>query len=513
MSDRHGTMTFGTRRGLTTLPLVSALLWTLGGCGGPAAAPAEEEEHSHAGGGVVTAFTDDLELFVEFPPHVKDTPSDPWAVHLTWLEDWSPVREGRLTLLLRGPGGATEEVVMEAPARPGVYAPTPTLTATGTWRADMTLAVDGREYAIPVGQLQAFESEQSLPHEDPETPPADLIAFLKEQQWTMPFEVAIAEERPVARSIPVSGEIVAPPGGLAEVTAPVSGLVLASGPFPAPGQAVGAGQTLALLAPAGTDNSYARLRADVERLEREVARTERLFAAEAVPERRLEEARHDLDVARAAFETLGGANAQEDDGGYVFRLVSPISGVVARRHLTPGQRVEPGDAAFTVVSPARLWLRADVPARQAEAATGAAGAWFTVEGGSTTYTADRVASVGSVIDPDTRTLAVHLSVPNPDGRLSVGMLAEVGLLVGEPETGVAIPTRAIQDEDGLPVAYVKLGGEAFQRRVLRLGPSDGAWTIVRSGVVAGEQVVTEGAYQVKLASLGDQEISDHGHPH
>ena len=69
------------------------------------------------------------------------------------------------------------------------------------------------------------------------------------------------------------------------------------------------------------------------------------------------------------------------------------------------------------------------------------------------------------------------------------------------------------EEDGLAVVYVKVGGEAFVRRVVELGPSDGEWVIVAAGVESGEQVVTTGAYQVKLASLGDAEISDHGHPH
>lgn len=486
------------------------------GCGRPAPEAAAEEEHTHAGGGVVTVWTDSLELFAEYPPHVRDVASDPWAIHLTWLEDWSPVREGRLTLLLRGPGGAQEEVVMEAPARPGVFTATPTLTATGTWRADMTLTARGREYEIPVGQLQVFESEQALPHEDEESPPADLIAFLKEQQWQMPFAVVVAEEREIARSIDAPAELVAPPGAMAHVSAPVSGLVLARGPSPAPGQAVSAGQTLALLAPTGAENSYARLRADVQRLEREVARAERLYAAAAIAEKRLEESRHDLEVARAQLGALGGSasGAGEEASSYVFELESPISGVVAERHVTPGQRVEPGTAAFTIVNPSTLWLRARVAASDAAVASETSGAWFTVEGGNRTYRADRVVSVGRVIESETRTLPVHLAVvSDPDARLSVGMLADARLEVGAPVRGVAVPSTAIQDEDGIPVAYVKLGGEAFQRRILRVGPSDGEWTSVLSGIEAGEQVVTEGAYQVRLASLGDAEISDHGHPH
>jgi len=485
--------------------------WILAACAQSAPDVEATAEHTHAGGGVVTMWTDSLELFVEYPPHVMDVPSDPWAIHLTWLGDWSPVVEGSLTLLLRGPGGAREEIVLNAPSRPGVFTLSPTLTATGTWRADMTLAVGEREYAIPVGQLQVFESEDALPH-DAEEAPTDLIASLKEQQWSMPFSVAVAREREIPRSISATGEIVAPPSGRAEVSAPVGGLVLARGPSLAPGDAVERGQVLALIAPTTLDNSYARLVGTVEELEREAARAERLFAVQAIPERRLEEARRELQVARSALETVG-ATSEDGEDPYTYRLRSPIAGVVAERHLAPGQRVDVGQPAFTIVDPRTLWLRVRVPAGQAEAVTEIAGAWFTVEGGTGVHTAERVVSVGSVIDAVTRTLPVYLGVNTSDAALKIGMLAEVELLVGEPVRGVAVPASAVHEEDGLPVAYVKVGGEAFQRRILQIGPSDGSWTIVYSGIGSGEQVVAVGGYQVKLASLGDAEISDHGHPH
>ena len=507
-----------TTRSGTTRTLLLALTagaWSLA-CAGPVAESAAEDDHTHAGGGVVTHWTDAIELFVEYPPHVRDVPSDPWAIHLTWLADWTPVREGRLTLLLRGPGGAREEIVLDGPSRPGVFTATPALTATGTWRADMTLTARGRDHEIPVGQLQVFDSEDALPHDEEENAPADLIPFLKEQQWTIPFAIGVVEERDIPRSVRATGEITAPPGGLAYVSAPVSGLVLTGGPALAPGERVAAGQTLALIAPTDLESSYARLRSDVIELQREVERAERLLEAGAIAERRLIEARHDLETAQAAFQAVGGGDPSGESAPadpYTYRLRAPIGGVVSDRRVAPGQRVAVGEHAFTIVNPAILWFRARVPANRAEDVAGVRGAWFTVEGGSRAYPADRLVAVGSIIDPLSRTLPVDFSVANPDGSLKVGMLADGRLLVGESVSGTAVPTAAIQDEDGLPVVYVKLGGEAFQRRVVQLGPSDGTWTIVVSGVAAGEQVVTEGAYQVRLASLGDAEISDHGHPH
>ena len=503
------------RRARRVLAALSAPLFlTLPGCAGPAPDIAAEDDHSHAGGGVVTHWTDELELFVEYPPHVQDVASEPWAIHLTWLEDWQPVREGGLTLLLRGPGGARVEIEMAAPDRPGVFTATPTLTATGTWRADMTLVARGAEHAIPVGQLQVFESEDALPH-DVEQPPPDLITLLKERQWTMPFRVALAEERRIPRSIPATGEIIAPSGGMAQVSTPVPGLVLASGPVLAPGDRVRAGQTLALIAPTSLDDSYSRLRADVEDARREAERAERLFAAGAIAETRLRRAQHELEVAVAAFQAIGGGDAEDGEGvdPHLYHLRSPIDGEISDHRVARGQHVEAGAHAFTVVDPGTLWFVAMVPARHAGALGDLRGAWFTVEGGTRVHTAGSLVSVGSVIDPASRTLPVRYAVRNPDRALKVGMLADGHLLVGDPVDGVAVPTAAIQDEDGLAVVYAKVGGEAFQRRVVEVGPSDGPWTILVSGVAAGEQVVTTGAYQVRLASLGETEISDHGHPH
>ncbi|MDE2796687.1 MAG: efflux RND transporter periplasmic adaptor subunit [Gemmatimonadota bacterium] len=506
------TLAGGRAAGLT-VALCAVVLSTA--CAQPAADTAAEADHSHAGGGVVTHWTDALELFVEFPPHVRDVASEPWAIHLTWLEDWQPVREGALTLLLRGPGGAREEIAMAAPDRPGVYTATPTLTSTGTWRADLTLAAAGTEHAIPVGQLQVFESEDALPH-DVEVPPPGLIPLLKEQQWAMPFGVGLAEKRRISRTIPVAGEIAAPEGGLAHVSTLVAGVIVASGTPLAPGDAVEAGQTLALIAPTSLDNSYARMRADVVAAQREAARAERLFAAGAIAERRLEHARHELDVALAAFEAIGGVHPGDDEAGsdpHLYHLRSPIGGVISARRVAPGQHVDAGTHAFTVVNPGTLWFVARVPARHAGAASDVRGGWFTVEGTEEVHTARRVVSVGSVIDPASRTLPVRLSVANPRRVLKVGMLANGHLSVGEAVEGVAVPAAAVQEEDGLAVLYVKVGGEAFVRRVVEVGPSDGEWVIVAAGVERGEQVVTTGAYQVKLASLGDVEISDHGHPH
>lgn len=469
------------------------------------------------GGGSLTQLVNGLELFVEYPHQIEGLESEePWEIHLTRQEDWRPIEADAVTLTLIGPSGARREVAADDEA-PGIYEAVPTLPAAGTWQAEFRLRVEGREYTILAGPFVVFPSEEDVEARPATTGP---ITLSKEEQWSFPFGIAVAEEREIPASIPAAGELVAPPGGLVQVSAPVAGLVQVDGPSLGPGDFVRAGQTLALIAPTSLDNSYARTRADVVAAEREAERAERLFEAGAIPARRLEDARRDLNVAEAAFEAIGGTPGSVGDSvgdgdvdSDLYRLRSPIGGVIAARDVALGEQVDIGGHAFTIVNAATLWFVARVPARYATEANRIRGAWFTVEGdASRVYTANRVLSVGNVIDPGSRTLPVRFAVPNPDRALKVGMLAESQILLGDPQRGVAVPASAIQDENGLSVVYVKVTGSTFERRVVEAGASDGSWTLVSAGVDLGEEVVTAGAYQVNLASLGTSAPSDgHGH--
>lgn len=498
------------------LLLVGAAL-ALAACSGPDGDTQAAEDHEYGGGTVVTTWSDSLELFMEAPPQVAGTAGEPWAIHLTRLEGWTPVREGTLTLFFTGPDGSAHTVRSDAPARPGIFTPVPTLPSAGEYRLEMVLESRGRSHEIPAGRVRVHAAEADLHHLEEEAGGGG-ITFLKEQQWEVPFGVTKVRRRKVPASVRASGELTAPADRLARVSAPVTGLVeLRDGATPAPGTWVEEGELLAVLAPTDGDASYARLRGRVERLEREVARAERLVEAEAIAEKRLVEARHDLSVARSALEAIGGeppASGDAAEDGYRFHLRSPIAGVVAERRLAPGERVEAGAQVFTVIDPRTLWLRLNVQADQAARASRATGASFQVEGSDTTRRADGVVAVGDVIDPESRTLSIILRVDNADRRLKVGMLTRARLVLGDSVSGTAVPSEAIQDEEGLKVAYVETGGETFERRVLELGPSDGTWTLVRSGLSAGERVVTRGAYQVHLAGTGGEEsAAGHGHPH
>ena len=485
-----------------------ALTFTALGCEkGVGAAAGESAEPA---GGAITLWTDSTELFMEHPALIVGAP-DKFAVHLTDLTDFAPLRSGRIVLRFQPrDGGRPVVVAQDAPRAPGIYGPSPTFTAPGLY--DLTILVDSPQArdSITVPGLRVYARAADAPREQAEE--GGGIAFLKEQQWKTPgFRTAFAAPGLIASTFDASGTIEPAAGRFADVTAPIGGLVDAGSvaQSPAPGQRVGRGQVLAyLIASLGEGGSaFAQARAELREAQDEYTRARRLVEAEAAPQRRLHEAEIRLQAAREALAGFGGAGS----GGRVA-VRSPIGGVVSRRTITPGGRVDAGAPLFTVVDPSVVWLTVNVPAAQAGQVSQSAGASFQLEGGTTRHEARRVVSVGSVIDPASRTLPVIFEVPNQDGAIKVGATARVQVRTGERVTGVVIPFSAALDEDGRPIAYVQPEGETFEKRELVLGAREGDRVLVRSGIKAGERVVTGAAYQVRLASLSTS-VPAHGHEH
>jgi len=476
----------------------------LAGCGGKEAA-AETEHPSVA----VTQWNDATELFVEYPEPVAGKASGNWAVHLTDRAGRKPVTAGTLTVRFIGTGGQSQTFTAEKPARPGIFTLDPVVTKPGTYRVELSLTGPQvtATHVLPSVRVAASDAELSKPEKEEAS---SGISFLKEQQWVIDFATEAAAERDVARTVAAPGEIVPVDGSQVQVSAPASGVAAADANRGAPsiGSRVSAGQVLAVLSPLAGEGGYARVRESVERLEREAARAQRLFDAGAIPARRLEETRHELSVARAEARAMGGG----PDADYRFRVRSPISGFVTERAFVPGGRVEAGAPLFTVVDPSTVWLRVRMQAADAARLAGAPHVSFTLEGDSRAFTATRLVSVGSAVDPQTRTVPVVFAVDNSGGALKVGQFARAQVGVGGTVRGVAIPAAAILDDGGIPVAYVQASGETFERRRLRVGETDGAVTEVLEGIRPGEMVVTRGAYQVRLASMSNTPMSG-GHAH
>lgn len=204
---------------------------------------------------------------------------------------------------------------------------------------------------------------------------------------------------------------------------------------------------------------------------------------------RLGMSRKELDQARTGGGDLNAA--------ITSAVSAPFGGVVTEVHAAPGEVITPGRELFVVADLSRVWIQGDVYQRDIAKIRVGQNALVTID----TYPGEtftgRVTYVSNVLDPDTRTAKVRCEVPNRDGRLKVQMFARVALPVSMTRDTLVIPSRAVQDIDGVPTVFVRVDEERFETRAVRVGPAIGELVEVLEGLKPAERVVTDGALMLK----------------
>lgn len=496
-----------------------------------------DEGHGHAHGESTederpqlsfTDWTDTSELFIELPALVVGQPS-PCAAHVTKLDGFSAPDAGRVTAILRGPSG-DERFASEAPTVPGIFRPVIRPTGAGRRQLIVEIRAEGVSAEHDLGAVVVYATTAAAREAIPDGPEATgRVIFLKEQQWPIEFGTSMATERAVHASLRATGNVRARSDGNVLIAAPVAGRVLTSGRvFPRVGDRVSIDEALAVLTPrldaadiASLELAVTSANFEVRFAERERQRLEALRVEGAVPERRAQDAAHVAEEASAALSAaqrrLGqfrGAQRSTGRGAGAVQIRAPLVGTVTEVLVAPGTFVEAGAPLFRVTDLTQLWLEVRVPESDIERLDTPRGASVLLEGFDTPIdlAAEALISRGHIIDPSTQTLPVIFALENANGRLPIGAFARVSLAVGEARTAVTVPEAALVDDGGVFIVYVQVEGEAFERRVVRLGVRDRGYVEVLSGVRVGEHVVVRGAWSVKLAAASGV-IPAHGHAH
>lgn len=479
----------------------------------------------------VTNWTDKTELFMEHPPLVAGQTAL-FAVHLTTLGDFKPLNAGRPRIEFTPEGGGNPAVLNGSePSRPGAFRVEGVPPAAGRYRWALVVEAPGLSDRHELGAVTVFADERAAAA-DAEQRPADdpaAIAYLKEQQWTNDFATAIVRDVELRTALRVPAAIEPLSGGEAIVAAPAPGRFLAE-ELISVGATVRAGQVLGRLEPrlsAGDDRAtlaaaVAETQAVTEATRAEQTRAERLLADRAVPARRVEDARRAVAVAEARLRAAEARLAQRDEtlgtgggaaAGNAYVLRAPIAGRISEASATLGAAYEEAAQLFKIVRTDHVELQAQVPAADAATARDIAGLAFEIPGrADPLILRPQHMHDGGVIDPVTRALPVQFEVDNPGGQLLIGQTGTAVLYQRRRQRVPAVPKAAVLLEAGRPYVFVHASGERFARRFVEIAARDGDWIGVRSGLKAGDRVVTRGAYDIQLASAA-KGLPAEGHVH
>jgi len=289
-----------------------------------------------------------------------------------------------------------------------------------------------------------------------------------------------------------SGPLVAPQTAIVRAKAGGTLLALnvAEGARVQPGQVLGRIEQAELggrVAERGAQLESAR--ALLAQAERTHVSNERLAQQQFISPIALENSRAALDTARAQ---LNASQASLDTTRVGLRdasILAPIAGIVARRHVLPGEKVSPEQQVLTIVDLARLELAGAVGTHEVSRLEPGMAVQVQVEG-LPNAVEGRIARIAPAAEPGTRSIGITIAIANPKEALRAGQYALARVTLPDDTDRLTLPLSALGNTAGQDHVWVIENG-LLARRAVTLGRRDEREGRVEllNGVTAGTQVL------------------------
>ena len=180
-------------------------------------------------------------------------------------------------------------------------------------------------------------------------------------------------------------------------------------------------------------------------------------------------------------------------------FVSPISGVVTAKNVVQGARIAPGDSPYEITDLGVVWAMADAYETDLAKVHIGMGATLIVPAYPDQPFEGRVQFIEPLLDSKSRTVKVHVHIPNPTGELKPEMYGEVEFKAS-PREGLLIPLDAVVHSGTRDLVFVALGDGKFRPQPVKLGGKAGDQTEVIEGLDEGQDVVTRANFLVDSES-------------
>ena len=302
--------------------------------------------------------------------------------------------------------------------------------------------------------------------------------------------------RPVAARLPVtiefSGPLVAPRTAI--VRAKAAGSLLSLNV--AEGSRVKAGQVIGAIDLADLQSRAADRAALVESAQATLVEAERqhtanvgLAAQNFISATALQTSQARLDAARAQLKSAQAQLAMSNVGLREATLAVPISGIVGKRHVVPGEKVSAEQPIVTVVDLSTLELAGTVATHEVSLLAPGQAAAIHIEGQSGDVDG-RIDRIAPAAEPGTRAIGVVVVLDNKGERFRAGQYARARVELADSAERMTVPIAALGQTSGQEFVWAIEKG-ALVRRIVVTGRRDvasGRVEVVK-GLAADAQIL------------------------
>lgn len=241
------------------------------------------------------------------------------------------------------------------------------------------------------------------------------------------------------------------------------------------------------------------------------ARAQDLYQHNAIAERDLlqaesdrNQAQADLNASEQTLKILGiprPGDLEKAPASAEIKLLSPLSGEVVERDVSPGQLLQAGATqAFMVSDMSTVWVLANV--YQSDLAFVKSGDAVAVQTDSYPGTFHgKISYISPALDPNTRTLQARIVVDNPGEKLKKDMYVTATVVAGTIPDAIAVPDASIlRDDQNQPFVYAMSGVNEFGRRSVEIGESRSGQTQILKGLSPGDKIAGDGSLFLQFAN-------------
>lgn len=265
--------------------------------------------------------------------------------------------------------------------------------------------------------------------------------------------------------------------------------------------------------------------------QRKYSRYKSLASADAVSKEEFEATEDSLATNRAKIKELQSSirqtqiaiNTAEKDLGYT-RITAPSAGTVVSLVVEQGQTINSSQTSPTVVQIADLTSMTNkMQIAEGDATKVKAGQTvnFTILSEPDTPISAKLDSIDPGLttmsqgsyskSTDTTSNAIYYyaraTVPNPDGKLAIGMTTQNTVEIASADNVLMVPTVAIKTKDGKKFVRVLEANNQAVDREIQTGLKDSMNTEVKSGLNEGEKVVMSEMGAAEKAEAVEREMA------
>jgi membrane fusion protein, multidrug efflux system len=262
------------------------------------------------------------------------------------------------------------------------------------------------------------------------------------------------------------------------------------------GQEVKKGDPLFTIDPRPMQAVLARDRAQLENAEIQFNREQKLFEQKLISQ-------DEYDTSRATRDTLA-ATVQTDELNLGYTDIrAPFDGRTGGLQFHEGNVVKaPDDTLLTINRIHPIYVAFAVPEQylpeiQKEMRDKALKMTVTFQNLDGLPPEGELTFIDNTVDTTTGTIQLRGTFANEDNRLWPGQFVQVALTLSELTNIIVVPSPAVQTGQNGEYVYVVKPDQTVEERMVTIGVTYQGRTVVRSGLQAGETVVTDG--QLRLA--------------